>query len=291
MDSDDEIVLGATSYGKAEVRLVKVVRGPERHDVKDLEVAVALEGDFHAAYVLGDNRALLATDTMRNTIYALAKEQLGASIELFGLALVEHFLLAGPTVSSVRVQIKELLWNRIPIENGEHAHSFMRAAGTRRAIISGDNGGGRQIEAGIGDLLVMKTTNSGWEEFLRDEYTTLPDSNDRMVATVMTATWSYGSQADLNFELLWRGVHQRILETFTDHYSPSVQHTLYRMGKAVLEVFPEIARIHFVLPNKHHLLYDLGRFGMENANEIFYATDAPYGVIEGTVERRQLNNT
>ena len=277
------IVLGQNNYGKSEVRLVKVKRDTGRHELRDLTVDVALEGDFEAAYVRGDNTGLLATDTMRNTVYALAKDHLTGSIEEFGLKLVAHFLEASPTVGRVRVRIAEHPWNRIEANGRGHEHSFVRGSGERLATVRGDATGAR-VEAGVDDLLVLKTTNSGWEGFLRDRYTTLPETSDRILATKITANWMYAN-ADVDFDRLWSGVQRRILETFTDHYSPSVQNTLYRMGEAVLEAFPEIEKIHISLPNKHHLLYDLERFGMENAGEIFHATSEPYGLIEGTVER------
>jgi urate oxidase len=198
--------------------------------------------------------------------------------------LVNHFLDAGPTVEHARVRIVEHPWNRIQVDGRGHEHSFVRGSGERTAVVRGDPDGSR-AESGIDDLLVLKTTNSGFEGFLRERYTTLPETDDRILATMITASWLYGDTTGLDFDGLWRGVRQRILETFTDHYSPSVQDTLYRMGKAVLEGFPEVEKIHFSLPNKHHLLYDLGRFGMENNNEIFHATSEPYGLIEGTVER------
>jgi urate oxidase len=281
-----EIVLGQNNYGKSEVRLVKVKRASDLHELWDLSVDVALEGDFEAAHVEGDNSRLLATDTMRNTVYALAKDHLTNSIEEFGLRLVDHFLEAGPTVERVRVRITEFPWNRIEVNGHEREHSFVRGSGERGAEITGDEGGGRSVEAGLDNLLVLKTTASGWEDFYRERFTTLPDTNDRILATVVTASWSYTEKsADLDFDRLWRGVRDRILATFTDHYSPSVQNTLYRIGRAVLEGFPEIERIHLSFPNKHHLLYDLERFGIENNNEIFHATSEPYGLIEGTVER------
>ena len=277
------IVLGQNNYGKSEVRLVKVKRDTGRHELRDLTVDVALEGDFEAAYVRGDNTGLLATDTMRNTVYALAKDHLTGSIEEFGLKLVAHFLEASPTVGRVRVRIAEHPWNRIEANGRGHEHSFVRGSGERLATVRGDATGAR-VEAGVDDLLVLKTTNSGWEGFLRDRYTTLPETSDRILATKITANWMYAN-ADVDFDRLWSGVQRRILETFTDHYSPSVQNTLYRMGEAVLEAFLEIEKIHISLPNKHHLLYDLERFGMENAGEIFHATSEPYGLIEGAVER------
>jgi urate oxidase len=278
------VVLGQNDYGKSEIRLVKVVRGVDPHELRDLTVDVVLEGDFEAAHLRGDNTGLLATDTMRNTVYALAKDYLTGSIEEFGSVLVNHFLDAGPTVEHARVRIVEHPWNRIQVDGRGHEHSFVRDSGERTAVVRGDPDGSR-AESGIDDLLVLKTTNSGFEGFLRERYTTLPETDDRILATMITASWLYGDTTGLDFDGLWRGVRQRILETFTDHYSPSVQDTLYRMGKAVLEGFPEVEKIHFSLPNKHHLLYDLGRFGMENNNEIFHATSEPYGLIEGTVER------
>jgi urate oxidase len=279
------IFLGQTSYGKSDVRLVKVRRGTDRHELTDVRVDVALEGDFEAAHTRGENTGLLATDTMRNTIYALAKDHLTGEIEEFGKKLVEHLLEAGPTVERVRVRFTEHLWDRIMVDGREHEHSFVRAAGERTATVEGDSRGVR-VGAGIDDLLVLKTTNSGWEGFLRERYTTLPETDDRILSTVVNADWTYYDGTDVDFGGVWRGVREQILVTFTDHYSPSVQNTLYLMGEAVLERFSEIERIHLSLPNRHHLLYDLQRFGMENEDEVFHADPEPYGLIEGSVERR-----
>ena len=279
------IFLGQTSYGKSDVRLVKVRRGTDRHELTDVRVDVALEGDFEAAHTRGENTGLLATDTMRNTIYALAKDHLTGEIEEFGKKLVEHLLEAGPTVERVRVRFTEHLWDRIMVDGREHEHSFVRAAGERTATVEGDSRGVR-VGAGIDDLLVLKTTNSGWEGFLRERYTTLPETDDRILSTVVNADWTYYDGTDVDFGGVWRGVREQMLVTFTDHYSPSVQNTLYLMGEAVLERFSEIERIHLSLPNRHHLLYDLQRFGMENEDEVFHADPEPYGLIEGSVERR-----
>jgi urate oxidase len=282
---NETIVLGTTSYGKSAIRMVKVDRGTPRHVLHDLNVDVALAGDFDAAYTGDDNTQLLATDTMRNTVYALAKDHPLDSIESFGLALARHFLRVGPTVTGVRVAITEYPWTRIIVDGEEHDHAFVRGSGERTALVSGTSDA-LQVSAGIDDLLILKSTNSGWEKFYREQYTVLPDANDRILATMLTATWNYGSATDLDFSTLWSGIHEQILATFTDHYSPSVQNTLYRMGKAVLGAFPAVHKIHFSLPNKHHLLFNLKQFGLENDNVIFQVTSDPYGLIEGTVERR-----
>jgi urate oxidase len=169
-------------------------------------------------------------------------------------------------------------------DGAPHQHAFLRGSGGDRvATVSGD-GSAFDIEAGIDGLVVLKTTGSGWEGYLRDEYTSLAETDDRIMATEITARWTY-RDADLDFTESWHAVRDVVLEAFGDHYSPSVQFTLHRMGEAVLEARPEVRRISFSLPNKHHLLYDLARFGLENDHEIFQATDEPYGLIEGTVER------
>jgi urate oxidase len=284
-------MLARSSYGKSEIRVVKVVRGKrgqtplsadaEPHALRDLTVDVALEGDFAAAHREGDNAGLPATDTMRNTVYALAKDHPIDHLETFGRHLVEHFTTSSPRVGRARVRIAEHPWARI----GEHPHAFQRGhGGDRIAVVTGD-AEGVEIEAGVEDLLVLRTTGSGWAGFERDRFTSLPETDDRILATVVTARWVYAPGEDFDYTAAWDDVHRTILGTLGDHYSPSVQFTLNRMGEAVLAARPEIERIDLSLPNKHHLLFDLERFGVENDGEIFQATDEPYGLIEGTIER------
>jgi urate oxidase len=278
-------VIGHAEYGKARVRLVRVARGADRHDLADLTVDVALEGDFEAAYARGDNTGMVATDTMRNAVYALAQGEPVEHVERFGLRLVEHFVTAGPSVSRARVHLASHPWERLPTADGApHEHAFQRAGGGDRvATVSGD-GTTAEIEAGIDGLVVLKTTGSGWAGFERDAHTTLPETGDRIMATEIAARWAY-RDADVDFTAAWHDVRRVVLAAFADHFSPSVQFTLHRMGEAVLEARPEVQRVSLRLPNRHHLLYDLGRFGLPNDHEIFEATDAPYGVIEGTVQR------
>lgn len=280
-----QIVLRSGSYGKSEVRLVKVRREPGQHLIWDLNVAVALEGDFAAAYERGDNTDLLATDTMRNVIYALAKDHPFDSSESYGLALARHFLTAGPRVKRARVRIVEYPWERLQVAGKGHEHTFVRGSGDGIAIVTA-SADEVEVQAGIDNVLILKTTNSGWEGYLHDAYTNLPETNDRILATVLSATWTYASAEGIDFARSWMGIRETILAAFSDHYSPSVQNTLYRMGKAVLEAFPQVRQIHFSLPNRHHLRFDLTPFGLENANEIFHATSEPFGLIEGTVTRK-----
>ena len=276
--------MGPMNYGKSTIHLVKVTRDAGRHELRDLMVDVTLDGDFSEAYVRGDNTDMPATDTLRNTVYALAGDHLNGSIESFGLTLARHFAAVSPLVSGVEVRIVEYPWGHITAGGRQHDHSFVRAVGDRIAIVTSD-ADTLQVQAGIDHVTILKTTASGWSSFHRDRYTTLPDTEDRILAIVVTATWTYAKRTEMDFDRSWQNIHSCILETFTDHYSPSVQHTLYRMGNAVLETHPQVESIHFSLPNKHHLLFDLSRFGAANDNAIFWATDQPYGVIEGTVRR------
>jgi urate oxidase len=275
--------LGPNSYGKNAIRLVKVARDGDRHELRDLTVDVTLGGDLEPAFADGDNSGVLATDTMRNTVYALAREHPLADVEAFGLALVDHFLTT-PRTRHVRIRIVQHRWDRIEVDGRGHDHAFSRAGGGERTATVTGSGDERTVVAGIGGLTVLRTTGSGWEGFLRDRYTTLPETRDRILATVVEADWSY-RDTGVDFGACWDGVRRQLLTSFTDHYSPSVQRTIHHMGEAVLDRFAEVERIRLSLPNKHHLLVDLAPFGLDNPNEVFVATEEPYGLIEATVER------
>jgi len=279
------IELGPNRYGKSGIRLVKVVRGPDRHQVRDLTVSVALEGEFEAAHVEGDNAAVVATDTMKNTVYAYAREHLVGAVEAFGLALARHFA-AFDQVRVATVGIDEHRWLRMPIHDGEAGDAFLRSGDyTRTASVSASDGG-VVIEAGIRDLAVMKTGRSAFRGFPRDEYTTLPDVDDRIMATMLTATWRYGEAVHgANFDAAFDAIGETILDVFADHDSPSVQASAWIVGRAVLERHPELDEIRFTLPNLHHWLVDLAPFGQPNDGQIFVATREPYGLIEATVRR------
>jgi len=271
------VTLAENAYGKQAVRLVTVRRRPDRHELQDVTVAIRFEGDFAAAYTDGDNQGVLPTDTMKNTVYALAAQHPFDDIEDFGLALTDHFLTNNHRAVRVRVDLTEHLWEAV------HPHAFRQAGSERRiAEVTRDREGSRVL-SGIEDLVVMKTAKSAFEGFPRDRYTTLKETADRILATAVRATWRY-SRPYVAFGDLWKQVRRVLLETFAEHDSRSVQQTLYAMGEAVLEIL-DVEEIHLTMPNKHHLPVDLTPFGLENRNEIFVATLEPYGLIEGTVRR------
>jgi urate oxidase len=277
------IVLGPNRYGKAGNHLFKVIRATDRHEVRDYRVDVALVGDYDAVHTEGDNTGAMATDTMRNTVYAVAQQHAFDSPEEYGLRLVDY-LLTQPRVREARVSVVEQRWDRIVAGGRPHEHAFTKAAGGKHTAVVSGEGDRRKVTAGINDLHVLKTTNSGWSGFLEGGYRTLKDTDDRILATSITATWDYREHLG-DYRATWDGVHEQIGRTFTDHFSPSVQNTIWRMGQAILDRFGEIERISFVLPNKHHIPYDLAPFGLDNDREIYWVTVEPYGRIEATVER------
>jgi urate oxidase len=275
--------LGANRYGKSAIRLVKVVRGPDRHEVRDLTVAIALEGEFAASYVEGDNTNVVATDTMKNTVYALAGENLTGPIEIFGLVLGRHFVDIDDVDRAI-VTIEEHRWT--PIGNAPDAFSRDRSS-TRTAVIDTFEAE-TTIDAGIADLTVMKTSKSAFSGFPRDEFTTLPETGDRLLATKVTATWRYEPSAiarQLDFDVLYRAISGTLLEVFAEHHSASVQASIWIIGRAILERHPEVSEVTMTLPNLHHWLADLSRFGLPNDREIFIPTTEPFGLIQATVRR------
>ena len=277
-------MLADNSYGKSGIRLVKILRRKGRHDFRDLTVAVRLEGDFEAAHVAGDNSAVLPTDTMKNTVYALAKDHFDRDIESFGLFLTEHFVTRNPNVSRARVEISERPWERLTVDGRPHPHAFSRPGGERRIARVLRTRQGAIVEAGLEDLTLAKSTQSGFSGFRKDGFTTLKETQDRILATAVKASWTYaGAPAD--FDRAFQGIRGTMLETFAAHDSASVQHTLYAMGEAVLEHHAEVVEVRLSLPNKHHIPVDLSPFGLENRNEIFVATEEPFGVIEATIRR------
>jgi len=277
-------MLADSAYGKSRVRLVTVSRRGDRHDLRDLTVAIRFKGDYDESYTDGDNSAVLPTDTMKNTVYAMAGQQPVHDVETFGLALAQRFIERNARLRRVRIDLTEHPWGRIPLGGRAHGQAFIRTGPEVRTATVQSHRDSYFVGAGVKHLLILKSSKSAFTGFLRDEYTTLPDAHDRILATSMTATWKY-STPDVDFGPTWQAVRRALLEAFAEHDSQSVQHTMYAMGQAVLDSVADVSRIRLVMPNKHHLPVDLTRFGLENRNEIFVATDEPFGLIEATVVR------
>jgi urate oxidase len=281
------ITLAQSNYGKSRVRLVKVARQQDRHDFKQLTVGIQFEGNFESCYLYGDNTRILPTDTMKNTVYAFAKLYAIEQIEDFARQLVEHFLTDNDQLSKVRIDIAEDLWARIPFGGKPHATAFMPASQEQRTAAVTGTREGLVFEAGIDHLVLLKTAGSGFENYIHDPFTTLPETADRILATAVRVTWTY-SDSDIPFGTYWHGVREALLQTFIEHDSKSVQHTLYAMAEAALERYEEISEISISMPNKHCLPVDLSHFGLENNNEVFMPVDEPYGLIEARVKREAV---
>jgi len=269
-------------YGKSRVRLVKVRRAADPHQIVDLTLDVQLEGAFEAVYADGDNAACLATDTMKNTVYAFARRDPIDHVEAFASRLADHFA-AKPAVSRARVSAIEHKWDRLSAGGRPHPHAFVQSGGEHWTAVVTRDGGGASIVSGVANLVVLKTTDSAFSGFPRDEYTTLPEARDRILATSVTATWTY-RPGTTDFSGRDR-IRTALVETFAAHVSRSVQHTLYAMGEAALGACADAADITLTMPNRHHLLVDLSPFGLDNPNEVFVVTDQPFGLIEATLTR------
>ena len=286
------IVLGANQYGKAENRVVRIYRDTDRHEIRDLNVSTSLRGDFEDAHIAGDQAKVLPTDTQKNTAFAYAKEHGISSPEDYAIALGRHFLDAAPPATGALIRVEEYAWDRIEVDGKGHDHSFVRRGSeTRTVVVTVDGRDEAQnvwVVSGFTDLVVLKSTGSEFKGFLKDKYTTLQETDDRIMATSLTCRWRYEGTSpapDVDWNGAYEDVKQIALAAFATTYSRALQETLYVMGKNVLEAHPEIAEIKFSAPNKHHFLVDLAPFGLQNEGEVFIAADRPYGLIEATLTR------
>lgn len=283
------IVLGDNRYGKAETRVVRIVRDTPRHEIRDRNVSTALRGDFADAHQTGDQAHVLPTDTQKNTVYAYAQEYGDRAAEEYAAAVADRLLEASPYATSAQVRVEEYAWDRVPVGPDGHDHSFVRRGTETRtcAITVEGRGDDRRLHvlSGLTDLTVLKSTGSEFKGFLQDRFTTLAETDDRVLATSLTAWWRWGPEAPTDWDAAYESVRAVLLETFATTYSRALQETLQLMGRAVLEAQPELAEIRFSAPNKHHFVVDLSPFGMENPGEVFHADDRPYGLIEAQVRR------
>lgn len=284
------VVIGPNQHGKAEVRLVHVNRDAARHVIKDLNVTSQVRGGVEASFTDGDNTRIITTDAQKNTVYGLAREHGVGSIEDFALVLARHFVSGFAWVTGGRWAVDEHTWNRISVDGKEHDHSFSKDTSERRVTVVTVVDGVEQVVSGLSDLTVLKTSGSQYTDFVQERFTTLAETDERILATSVTARWRYAGQEDgfghaLDFDAIYADVRGVMLEAFAREHSLGLQHTLHHMGKDVLEAHPEIAEIRFSMPNKHHFLVDLSPFDLDNPNTVFFAADRPYGLIEASVLR------
>jgi urate oxidase len=281
------VQLGPNRYGKAEVRVVRVARGaaPDGGDViRDWNVSTSLSGDLAAASLRGDNSHVLPTDSQKNKVYALARELGPVEPEEFGLSLATFFVSSQEPITRARIAIEEYGWSPI----GATGYSFARSGDlVRTTVVVLDSALGASVVSGIRDLMVLNTTASEFWGYPRDEYTTLPETKDRILATAVSAQWRYRPEPvaspDADWGAAFASAKAALLAAFSGTYSYSLQQTLYAMGSAVLGDVPSACEVRLALPNRHHYLVDLAPFGLANDREVYHAGDRPYGLIEGHV--------
>ena len=280
------IVLGDNQYGKAETHVVRITRSGAdgtAHEIKDLNVSVALSGDFAASHLEGDNSNVLPTDTQKNTVFAFAQQPIG-EIEDFALRLARHFVGEFAPIYRARVSIEEYPWARISVGGKPHPHAFVQSGSEKRTATVTCTDDAAWVVSGISDLVVLKSTGSEFHGYIKDRFTTLPETRDRILATSVVARWRHsGTQVD--WARSFAETRRILLETFAVKHSLALQQTLYAMGEAVLKARPEVVEMKLSMPNRHHFAVDLSPFHLANENEVFYASDRPYGLIEGTVAR------
>jgi urate oxidase len=280
------IALGQNRYGKSRVRLVTVRRHPGHHELRDWTVEILLEGDFESCFVDGDNSKILPTDTMKNTVYSLARSSNAGCIEDFAKELVGFLLERNPQVAVARASLSEKAWEHLNTGETPHPTTFVQSSGECQTsdVVVGRNAA-PTVRSGFDNLVILKTADSEFVGFIKDSLTTLPESTDRLFGTAVKARWNYLS-ATMPFAALRAKIRGTLLEVFAAHKSKSVQHTLYAMGEQVLADVREISDIELTMPNRHCLLVDLSRFGQDNPNEIFVPIDEPHGYIEAHIHRQ-----
>jgi urate oxidase len=278
------VPLISNKYGKGRVRVMRLHRDGDRHEVSQLDVKAMLEGDFAKAYTDGDNSTSTSTDTIKNIVNVVARENTGLCAEQFCQVLARKYLDLYPQVGTASVTAHETKWNRLGIGGKPHPHSFVLDSNGKPFVEITATRAGSAMISGIDGFTFMKSTQSGWEEFLKDAYTTILPTNDRLCATSMVASWKWSARP-LNYPATNTKILDTLLEVFSTTYSPSVQNSLYHMGEAALAAVPEISEISMACPNKHYILMNLSAFGLDNNNDVFLPTDEPHGQIECTVGR------
>jgi urate oxidase len=281
--------LAANRYGKSRVRLMRVTKHADHHDLDEWTVQVLLAGDFETVHTLGDNSKVLPTDTMKNTVYFVARDSKAESMEDYAKELVDFLLSRNAQVESVEAVVESTLWKRLIVDDKPYPTAFMRGSDERQTTtVVRAQGGTFAITSGLDRLTVMKTAQSGFVGYIKDSLTTLPETTDRLFATALKAEWPYTDKAiaeGIDFNKVRSHLREALISTFAKHHSLSVQQTLYAMAEAAMAHTDIIDEVYMLMPNKHNLLVDLGRFGQTNPNHIFVPTDDPHGTIEATVRR------
>ncbi|KAM4721979.1 uricase-like [Rhinophrynus dorsalis] len=287
-----EVEFVRTGYGKNMVKVLQIRRNGKQHFIKEIEASVELTLKSKKDYLKGDNSDIIPTDTIKNTVYALTKIKGIKTIEEFAMEIANHFLTSFKHVTESKVYIQEAPWRRMEKNGMKHVHAFIYSPeGVHFCELEQKQGGQPVIYSGIKELRILKTTQSGFEGFIKDRFTTLPEVKDRCFSTIVDCKWKYSTSKVVDFDSIWQTIKDIILDTFAGpydkgEYSPSVQKTLYDIQVRSLSKVPEIEEIEIILPNKHYFTIDMSKMGLTNQDEVLLPSDVPYGNITGTVRRK-----
>lgn len=300
-------MVATARYGKDNVRVLKVWRDPQdpnHQKVIEMTVCVLLEGEIEESYTQADNSSIVPTDTVKNTIYILAKQNEVWPIELFGATLVNHFITRYPHIHAAYAHIIQHRWTRYNVQGKPHPHSFLKDGEETRIVdvSKSDDGSPFKITSGIKHLTVLKSTGSMFYGYNKCEYTILPETKDRILSTDVDASWTWQpskvstvgqvKQLAYNgvFDNAWEGARNITLETFALENSASVQASMYNMSQAILREFNQIDTVSYALPNKHYFEINLSwHKGLKNTGknaEVYAPQSNPNGLIKCTVSRQ-----
>ncbi|SFL86425.1 urate oxidase [Bradyrhizobium sp. NFR13] len=271
-------------YGKGRVRIMRIHRDGDKQDVSQLSIKAMLEGDFGRAYTDADNSTSTSTDTIKNIVNVVARENTALSTEEFCQVLAKRYLDLYPQASSVSITAHETKWARLAVDGELHPHAFLLDSNGKPTVEIVATRDGMAMSSGLDNFTFMKSTQSGWENYYTDKYSTIQPTNDRICATSMVASWTWSGKP-ASYPATNKKILDTLLKEFATTYSPSVQNSLYRMGEKVLAAVPEISEISMACPNIHYILMNLSAFGVDNNNDVFLPTDEPHGQIECTVGR------
>jgi urate oxidase len=272
-------------YGKHRVRVLKLLRQGEKHEVAEMEADVLLSGGQESSYLAADNSVVVPTDTVKNTVQVLAHDALGTCRTSFAKVIGLHFLERYPHLTSVAIELRERRWGRMTVDGRAHEHSFVAESnGTWFARCDFQRDETPTLRAGIRDHLIMKTTGSGFAGYHVCPLTTLPPTEDRILATKLSAEWTFNDDA-VDFTAADEGFIAAAYRVFAQHHSPSVQRTLYEIGEAALAGIAAIRQVDLKMPNVHFLGLDLTKLARPDQRQVFLPTDEPHGEIEAIVAR------
>ncbi|XP_022094694.1 uricase-like [Acanthaster planci] len=286
-----EFVSKGTYHGKHGVRVMQHRRQGDIHSIKEFTVKTKLGLATRKEYTNSDNSDVIPTDSQKNTVYALAKSKGITTPEQFALDLCQHFKGKYDQVQWAEVTVEEAPWRRLNQSGKEHAHAFIQTLEAKRyCVVQQERKGPPVVWGGLSDLKILKTTQSGFAGYVHDEYTSLPETDDRIVCSSVDGKWRYSDIEGMDFDETWEMCKTAILDEFagppnSGTFSFSIQEILFQCTQRMMNKVAEVDQIELDMPNIHYVFADLEKIGLENDGEIIMPTSDPHGIIRVAVSR------